>query len=99
MDKIEQADIARIRDGADIVSIIEKFVPLKKTGGEFKGLCPFHAEKSPSFHVHPGKKFYKCFGCGASGDVIKFIRQYQNLRFYDAVRKVADLSGQRHTLR
>ena len=65
--------LTRLRDSADLAAIIGERVSLKKRGGSFFGLCPFHAEKTPSFSVHPGKGFYHCFGCGANGDALSFI--------------------------
>lgn len=87
--------IDRVKDRADIVEVIGSVVQLRKTGSEFKGLCPFHREKTPSFHVVPKKKMFKCFGCGAGGDVFKFFMDWKGMKFMDAVRHVANLSGQR----
>ena len=58
---------------ADILQVIHDVVPLKKSGGTYKGLCPFHKEKTPSFHVNPDKGFFHCFGCATGGDVVKFV--------------------------
>ncbi len=58
----------RIRDACDIVQVIEQYVALKRAGADFRGLCPFHKEKTPSFHVRPAEQYFKCFGCGAGGD-------------------------------
>ncbi len=95
MKHIDEVDIQRIKNGADIVTLIQSFVVLRKSGVEFKGLCPFHNENSPSFHVHPVKKIYKCFGCGAGGNVFRFFMDRENLRFPEAVRRVAQLTHQR----
>jgi DNA primase len=73
----------------DIVSVIGEVTPLKKTGAAWKGLCPFHQEKTPSFNVNPEKGFFKCFGCGVGGDVVKFVELSQKLGFPDAVRYLA----------
>jgi DNA primase len=73
----------------NIVSVIGDIVALKKTGNTWKGLCPFHTEKTPSFNVNADKGFFKCFGCGVGGDVVKFVELYQKLAFPDAVRYLA----------
>jgi len=73
----------------NIVSIIGDVVSLKKTGNTWKGLCPFHTEKTPSFNVNADKGFFKCFGCGVGGDVVKFVELYQKLPFPEAVRYLA----------
>ena len=77
----------------NIVSVIGEVVSLKKTGGTYKGLCPFHQEKTPSFNVNPDKGFFKCFGCGAGGDVLKFVELHQKLPFPEAVRFLAARAG------
>ncbi len=74
---------------ADIVEIIDSRVPLKKAGREYKGCCPFHDEKTPSFTVSPGKQFYHCFGCGAHGTAIGFLMDYDNLGFRETVEELA----------
>jgi len=78
---------------ADIVEIIGGRVPLKKAGREFKGLCPFHGEKTPSFTVSPGKQFYHCFGCGAHGTALGFLMDYDHMDFVEAVESLAALVG------
>lgn len=77
----------------DLVQLIGAVTSLKKAGRSWKGLCPFHGEKSPSFHVHPDKGFYYCFGCGAKGDAITFVRETERLEFPDAVAYLARLAG------
>ena len=77
----------------DLVQLIGAMTSLKKAGRSWKGLCPFHTEKSPSFHVHPDKGFYYCFGCGAKGDAITFVRETERLEFPDAVAYLARLAG------
>src|SRR5258708_2447572 len=77
----------------DLVSLIGAATSLKKTGRSWKGLCPFHGEKTPSFHVHPDKGFYYCFGCGAKGDAITFVRETERLEFPEAVAYLARLAG------
>lgn len=85
--------MAEIRSRADVVQIIGERVPLKRAGHNFKGLCPFHAEKSPSFMVHPEKQIYHCFGCGEGGDVFSFLMKYDGVDFGEAVRTLAERCG------
>jgi DNA primase len=77
----------------DIVDVVGRHVQLKKGGANLSGLCPFHAEKSPSFTVSPTKQFYHCFGCGASGDAIRFLTEYSGMTFVDAVKDLAQQVG------
>ncbi|MEQ8330544.1 MAG: DNA primase [Longimicrobiales bacterium] len=85
--------VEEVRARADIVDIIGEFVPLKKAGKEFKANCPFHDERTPSFYVVPDKGFYKCFGCGQSGDVFSFLMERSGMDFVEAVKHVAGRSG------
>jgi DNA primase len=85
--------IAEIRDSVDLVALISEYVPLRRQGARFVGLCPFHTEKSPSFGVSRGKNFYYCFGCHASGDAVTFLRHVEGLSFPEALEKLADRSG------
>ena len=78
---------------ADVVQVINQRVPLKKAGTSYKACCPFHDEKSPSFNVSPSKQFYHCFGCGASGDALKFLMEYDGLSFVEAVESLAAQYG------
>lgn len=84
----ETAD--KIKNGCNIVDVIGKEVKLKREGANYSGLCPFHGEKTPSFKVSEQKQFFKCFGCGESGDVIAFVMKYYHLDFMEAVKKLAD---------
>ena len=77
----------------NIVDVIGREVDLKKAGSSYKGLCPFHSEKTPSFSVSESKQFYHCFGCGKSGDVINFVSEYYRLPFMEAVEKLAKENG------
>jgi len=77
----------------DIVAVIERYVPLKKGGANYLACCPFHAEKTPSFTVSPTKQFYHCFGCGAHGNAISFLIEYQGLGYVEAVRDLAESVG------
>ncbi len=82
-----------LRTRADIVQVIQEYVSLKKAGASYKGLCPFHGEKTPSFHVNREKGFFHCFGCGVGGDVIKFVELQEKMGFTDAVRLLARKFG------
>lgn len=93
MSGLPQSFIQDLISRCDIVEIIQARVPLKKGGKNYKACCPFHTEKSPSFSVNPIKQFYYCFGCGASGDVIEFIKQYDRLEFPDAIELLANHAG------
>ena len=75
---------------SDIVSVVSRYVSLSRRGSGNLGLCPFHNEKTPSFHVSSDKQFFHCFGCGAGGDVISFVMKIENLDFPDAVAKLAE---------
>ena len=85
--------IEEVRSRNDIVDIISGYVKLQKKGSSYFGLCPFHNEKSPSFSVSPGKQMYYCFGCGAGGNVITFLMEYENYTFSEALKVLADRSG------
>jgi DNA primase len=85
--------LGRIRDSVDIVEWVSQVVPLKKAGANYKGLCPFHEEKTPSFNVHPGKRIFYCFGCSRGGDIFKFTMLHRNLTFPEAIRILADKAG------
>lgn len=85
--------VDEVKSRADIVEIIGEFVTLKRRGSDYWAPCPFHKEKTPSFHVVPGRGFYKCFGCGAAGDVFTFLMRHEGLPFLDAVRAVARRVG------
>jgi DNA primase len=80
----------RIRAASDIVDIIGSYLPLKKAGTNFTALCPFHKEKTPSFNVNPHKQIFHCFGCHKGGDVFTFVKEYENIGFMDAVRRLAE---------
>jgi DNA primase len=82
-----------VKSGADIVRIVGEHVRLKKAGANFVGLCPFHQEKTPSFSVHAARQFYYCFGCGAKGDVFRFVMETEKIGFPEAVRRVAQKAG------
>ncbi|WP_395548578.1 MULTISPECIES: DNA primase [unclassified Lacrimispora] len=85
--------IEEVRMKNDIVDVISGYVKLQKKGSNYFGLCPFHNEKSPSFSVSPAKQMYYCFGCGAGGNVLTFIMEYENYSFSEALKVLADRSG------
>lgn len=92
--RINEDDIASVRERARIDDVVRDYVMLRNAGsGSFKGLCPFHDEKTPSFTVTPSRGFYYCFGCGEGGDVINFLMRQQNLGFQEAVQMLADRFG------
>ena len=83
--------LALLKDKIDLVEVISSHVELKSPGAFYKGLCPFHGEKTPSFVVRKGDLHYHCFGCGAHGDAIEFLMSYQNLTFVEAVEHLAEI--------
>jgi DNA primase len=84
----------QLKSSIDIVNVIGEYVRLKKSGPQvYKGLCPFHSEKTPSFNVHAARQFYKCFGCGEGGDVFSFMQKIEGLTFYEAVKLLAERNG------
>lgn len=93
MSLFPQRFIDDLRLQANIVQVIQDYVPLRRAGTKYKGLCPFHSEKSPSFHVDPEKGFFHCFGCHAGGDVFKFLELHEKVGFPDAVRMLAQKFG------
>jgi DNA primase len=93
MPQIPQEIIEQIAAANDIVEVIGGYFPLRRMGGTFKALCPFHNERTPSFNVNPHRQIFKCFGCGAGGSVFRFVMDYEHLDFVAAVRKLADKAG------
>ena len=93
MGLISEETIQRVSDANDIVDLISSYFPLKRAGTSFRALCPFHREKSPSFHVNPARQNYHCFGCGAGGGVLRFVMEYEHLDFPSAVRRLAQRAG------
>ena len=93
MANIDRAFIDQVLSSTDIVEIIKERVKLSKNGTNYKGLCPFHNEKTPSFNVSSTKQFYHCFGCGASGDAIKFLTEHDHLTFIEALSKLAQIAN------
>src|SRR5690606_28885863 len=93
MSRIPQTFIDELIARADIVDVVGSRVALKKAGRDYKGLCPFHNEKTPSFTVSPSKGFFHCFGCGANGTALGFLMRYDNLGFREAVEALAEMLG------
>jgi DNA primase len=93
MPLLPQNFIEDLKAQIDIVTVIQDYVSLKKVGATYKGLCPFHAEKTPSFHVNRDKGFFHCFGCTVGGDVIKFLELHEKVGFFDAVKQLASRFG------
>jgi len=93
MSRIAEESIQKVADASDIVEIIGSYFPLKRAGTNFRALCPFHKEKSPSFHVNPSRQSFHCFGCGAGGGVFRFVMDYEHVDFPSAVRKLAQRTG------
>ena len=90
---IPQNFIDELVDRCDILDVVSRYVVMKKKGGDHWGCCPFHNEKTPSFHVNRERQIYKCFGCGEGGGVINFVMKVENLPYIDAIHKLADLCG------
>jgi DNA primase len=86
-------DVARVRESTDIVALASEHLALKRVGRRYTGLCPFHGEKSPSFSINPELGLYYCFGCGAKGDAISFVREVEHLDFAEAVERLANRAG------
>ncbi|MDT8440216.1 MAG: DNA primase [Desulfuromonadales bacterium] len=93
MGLIDEDKIREIRERTDIVELIGRYLPLKKSGANFQGLCPFHQEKSPSFNVNPPRQIFHCFGCGVGGNVFSFLMRMEGLSFPEAVRRLAEQVG------
>jgi DNA primase len=83
----------QIKDSIDLLQLVGESMPLKRTGSSYKGLCPFHGEKTPSFHVFPASQTFKCFGCGKGGDVFTWVMETESLGFVDAMRLLAERAG------
>ena len=90
--------VERVRAASDIVEVIGQTVPLKRSGRNWMGVCPFHQEKTPSFSVNAERQFYHCFSCKAGGDVFKFVQESEKVGFLEAVEQVATKQGIRQAL-
>ena len=91
--RVEPGTIREVIARTDIGALIGNYVALRKRGNDLVGLCPFHGERTPSFHVHPDRGFFKCFGCGAGGDAIAFVERIENVPFPEALRSLAKRAG------
>jgi DNA primase len=91
--RISEETIQRVAEANDIVDVISSYFPLKRAGTSWRALCPFHREKTPSFHVNPQRQSYHCFGCGAGGTVFRFVMDYEHVDFPSAVRRLAQRAG------
>jgi DNA primase len=88
-----ESNLDQVRAASDIVDVIGAHIQLKRLGGSFVALCPFHKEKTPSFHVNPSRQIFHCFGCQKGGDVFTFVQEYENVDFGEAVRRLAERAG------
>ena len=93
MPRIPEETIQQVIAATDIVALIGRSVKLRREGAAFKGLCPFHNEKTPSFNVSPTRNTYHCYGCGAGGTAIRFVMEHDGLSFVEAVKRLADAAG------
>ena len=86
---ISHNSIERVISANPIIDVVSEYITLKRSGSNYRSLCPFHSEKTPSFMVSPSKGIFKCFGCGVGGNVISFVRKIEGITFYDAIKKLA----------
>ncbi len=91
--RYDERTVDQVQSASNIVDVISQYVKLKKAGRNYKGLCPFHGEKTPSFMVQPEKQIFHCFGCNVGGDVFGFVMKYENLSFPEAIRQLAERAG------
>jgi DNA primase len=91
--RIKDASVEAVKNAAEILPLVEDYVRLRKAGGIYKGLCPFHQEKTPSFTVSPARGTYKCFGCGEGGDAISFVTKLESVDFVGAIEMLAQRFG------
>jgi len=93
MGRISEDKILQIRERVDIVEVVSRYLPLKRSGANNQGLCPFHGEKTPSFNVNSTRQIFHCFGCGVGGNVFNFLMRVEGLSFPDAVRRLGEQVG------
>ena len=91
--RIPEEEINTVRQRADIVQVIGKYLQVQKQGKDYVSLCPFHDDHSPSMHISPDKQIYKCFVCGEGGNVFTFVQNYEHISFPEAVERVASIIG------
>ena len=91
--RLSQELIDQVRSANDIVDVISERIQVRKAGRNYRALCPFHQEKTPSFNVSPERQIYHCFGCGVGGNVITFLMEYEKLTFPEALRELAERAG------
>ena len=89
MARIKDSSVEAVKSAAEILPLVEDYVRLRKAGGTYKGLCPFHQEKTPSFTVSPARGTFKCFGCGEGGDAISFVEKMEQVDFVGAIESLA----------
>jgi DNA primase len=93
MARIKDSSVEGVKAAAEILPLVEDYVRLRKAGGTYKGLCPFHQERTPSFTVTPARGTFKCFGCGEGGDAIAFVEKVENVDFVGAIEHLAKRFG------
>ncbi|HLY94215.1 MAG TPA: CHC2 zinc finger domain-containing protein, partial [Gaiellaceae bacterium] len=93
MARIKDSSVEQVKSAAEILPLVEDYVRLRKAGGTYKGLCPFHQEKTPSFTVSPARGTFKCFGCGEGGDAITFVSKLEGVDFVGAIESLAKRFG------
>ncbi|HTT56920.1 MAG TPA: CHC2 zinc finger domain-containing protein, partial [Opitutaceae bacterium] len=93
MPAIKASSLRDLKARVNLLEVVSRVVSMKKVGARFRGLCPFHQEKTPSFYANPDNGFYKCFGCGKAGDAITFVRETEGLNFTEAVETLAQRFG------
>jgi DNA primase len=91
--RIKDSSVEAVKSTAEILPLVEDYVRLRKAGGTYKGLCPFHQEKTPSFTVSPARGTYKCFGCGEGGDAISFVEKMEQVDFVGAIESLGKRFG------
>ncbi len=89
MARIDNNSIQALKDSINITDVVDFYLELNRKGANYKACCPFHGEKTPSFVVSPTKQIYNCFGCGAKGDAISFVMEYEKINYIEAIEKIA----------
>ena len=91
--RIPEEEVDAVRQKADIVQVVSKYLKVQRSGNDYRALCPFHDDHSPSMHISPSRQIFKCFVCGAGGNVFTFVQRYENVSFPEAVQEVASIVG------